>query len=167
MENKVEDQKVVTFIYSILDQDGSTLEQSDIPLSYMHGIDGKMYEKVEKAMTGKKVGEEIRVDVAPDDGFGSPDPELTYSDAIENVPPEFRQIGAEAEFEDPEGERITMIVTNIENGQITLDGNHPFAGKTVTFVIKIIDIRDASLDEIDRGEVAEEVADNEATPKLH
>ena len=163
MDKKVEHQKIVTFVYSILDQDGSILEQSDIPLSYMHGIDGKMYEKVEKAMTGKKIGDEVRVDVPTDEGFGPLDPELTYSDAIENVPAEFRQIGAEAEFEDPEGERITMIVTKIENGQITLDGNHPFAGKTVTFVIKIIDIRDASLDEIDRGEVA----DDGATPKLH
>lgn len=163
MDKKVEHQKVVTFVYSILDNDGSTLEQSDIPLSYMHGVDGKMYEKVEKAMTGKELGDEVRVDVPPDEGFGTPDPELTYSDAIENVPSEFRQIGAEAEFEDPEGERVTMVVTKIENGQITLDGNHPFAGKTVTFVIKIIDIRDATVDEIDRGEVT----DDDPSPKLH
>ena len=156
MGNTVEHQKVVTFVYSILDQDGSMLEQSDLPLTYMHGVDGKMYEKVEKAMTGKKVGDEIRVVLPPEEGFGPHDAELTYSDAIENVPSEFCQIGAEAEFEDPEGERITMIVTNIENGQITLDGNHPFAGKTVTFVIKTIDIRDATTDEIGRGEVADD-----------
>ena len=163
MDKKVEHQKVVTFVYSILDQDGSTLEQSDIPLSYMHGVDGKMYEKVEKALTGKKVGDEVRVDVPPDEGFGPLDPELTYSDEIENVPAEFRQIGAEAEFEDPEGERVTMVVTKIENGQITLDGNHPFAGKTVTFVIKITNIRDGSQDEINRGEVA----DDGSASKLH
>jgi len=163
MDKIVEHQKVVTFVYSILDQDGSMLEQSDLPVSYMHGVDGKMYEKVEKSMTDKKVGDEIRVDVPPEDGFGPHDAELTYSDAIENVPAEFCQIGAEAEFEDPQGERITMIVTKIENGQITLDGNHLFAGKTVTFVIKIIDIRDASLEEIERGEVA----DDASTPILH
>ena len=164
MDKKVEHQKVVTFVYTIQDDDGSTLEQSDIPLSYLHGVDGKMYEKVEMAMTGKRVGDEIRVVLSPEEGFGIPDPELTYSDAIENVPSEFRQIGAEAEFEDPEGERITMFVTKIENGQITLDGNHPFAGKTVTFVIKITNIRDASQDEIGRGEVAD---DDESAPKLH
>ena len=151
MDNIVDHQKVVTFIYSILDQDGSMLEQSDLPLSYLHGIDGRMYEKVEQAMTGKKPGEEIRVDLPPEEGFGERDPGLTYSDAVENVPAEFHQVGAEAEFEDPEGERITMIVTKIENGQITLDGNHPYAGKTVIFVIKITDIRDATADEISRG----------------
>ena len=163
MDQIVEHQKVVTFVYSILDQDGSILEQSDLPLSYMHGVDGKMYEKVEEALTGKKGGDEIRVHVPPEDGFGLHDAELTYSDDIENVPEEFLHIGAEAEFEDPQGERVTMIVTKIENGQITLDGNHIFAGKTVTFVIKIIDIRDASLDEIDRGEVA----DDGSTAILH
>lgn len=155
MDKTVAHEKVVTFIYSILDQDGSMLEQSDIPLSYLHGVDGRMYESVEQAMTGKKVGDEVRVDVPPEEGFAEHDPSLTYSDAIENVPSEFRQIGAEAEFEDPQGERITMIVTKIENGQITLDGNHPFAGKTVTFVIKITDIRDATLEEIGRGGVEE------------
>jgi FKBP-type peptidyl-prolyl cis-trans isomerase SlyD len=155
MEQKVEDQKVVNFIYTIIDQDGTILEQSDLALSYLHGIDGKMYDKVEKAMTGKRVGDEIRVELPPEEGFGQYDPTLTYTDDIENVPPEFHELGAEAEFEDPEGERITMLVTKLENGQIVLDGNHPFAGKTVTFVIKITDIRDASQDEIGRGGVEE------------
>lgn len=163
MDNIVEHQKVVTFIYSILDQDGSLLEQSDLTLSYLHGVDGKMYEKVEQAMSGKRIGDEIRVDLSPEDGFGPYDPELTYSDEITNVPPEFHQIGAEAEFEDPQGEIITMIVTSIENGNITLDGNHPFAGKTVTFVIKIIDIRDATVEEISRGGLEE----SPPAPGLH
>ncbi|MFO7603982.1 MAG: FKBP-type peptidyl-prolyl cis-trans isomerase [Gammaproteobacteria bacterium] len=163
MEQRVEHQKVVTFIYSILDQDGSMLEQSDLPLSYLHGVDGRMYERVEQALTGKKIGDEVRADVPPEEGFGPYDPELTYSDALENVPEEFRQIGAEAEFEDPEGERITMVVTRIEDGRITLDGNHPFAGKTVTFVIRITDIRDASQEEIDRGGVE----DSEKPQHLH
>lgn len=163
MDKNVEHQNVVTFIYSILDQDGSILEQSDIPLSYLHGIDGRMYESVEQAMAGKKVDDVVRVNVPPEEGFGHYDPELTYSDSIENVPAEFCQIGAEAEFEDPQGERITMIVTKIENGQITLDGNHPFAGKTVTFVIRITDIRDASQEEIERGGIEE----NQIDPSLH
>ena len=163
MDKIVEHQKVVAFIYSILDQDGGMLEQSDLPLSYLHGVDGKMYEKVEAAMAGKKIGDEVRVAVPPLEGFGPHDPELTYSEVIENVPPEFRRLGAQAEFENPQGEKVTMVVTKIENGEITLDGNHPFAGKTVTFVIKITDIRDASLDEIGRGEVKE----SEGAPKLH
>ena len=163
MAKIIKPEKVVTFVYAILDQDGTTLEQSDMPLSYFHGVDGKMYEKVEAAMTGRKVGDEVRVDVPPEEGFGSRDPGLTYSDAIVNVPPEFRQLGAEAEFENPQGEKITMLVTKLENGQITLDGNHPYVDKTVTFVIKVIDIREATLDEISRGEVTED----EVAPSLH
>ncbi len=163
MDKIVEPQKVVTFIYSILDQDGKTLEQSDLPLSYLHGVDGKMYERVEAALTGKKIDDEVRVALPPEDGFGPHDAELIYNDAIENVPPEFRRLGAEAEFEDEQGEKITMFVTKIENGRITLDGNHPFAGMTVTFVIKILNIRDAAVEELDRGEVAE----MEDAPNLH
>jgi FKBP-type peptidyl-prolyl cis-trans isomerase SlyD len=76
-----------------------------------------------------------------------------FTDAIENVPPPYRRIGAEAMFQNEAGETKTMIVTKIENGEITLDGNHPFAGKDLVFRVTIIDVRDATAQEKQTGEV--------------
>lgn len=154
-EATVEKQKVVTFVYSILDEKGSVQEQSDLPMSYLHGIDGKMFEKVEAEMEGKKAGDMIEVTLQPAEAFGERDPSLTFSDSLDNVPAEFQKLGAEAVFENDLGEQVTMIVTKIEDGQITLDGNHPYAGRQMTFKITIMDVRDATTDEIGKGEVVE------------
>lgn len=151
----VSDQKVVTFTYAILDTEGKVLEQSDLPMSYIHGVDGKMYPKVEAALSGCVPGDEVDVTLEPRDGFGDANPDLMYRDSLENVPPEYRRIGAEAMFQNEDGETITMKVTRIEDDEITLDANHPFAGKTVVFHIKVVDIRDATRQEIGTGEVVD------------
>jgi len=146
-------QTVVTFTYVILDSEGGVLEQSDLPMSYIHGVDGKMYPKVEAALTGAAVGDEVEVELPPEEGFGEPDPELMYVEKLENVPPEYRRIGAEAMFQNEEGETITMKVTKIENGELTLDANHPFAGMTVKFKITVVALRHATPQEVGTGEV--------------
>lgn len=138
----VSPQTVVSFTYVILDKQGGVLEQSDLPMSYIHGVDGKMYPKVESALTGARVGDEIEV-------------ELMYIENLENVPPEYRRIGAEAMFQNEDGETITMKVTKIENGELTLDANHPFAGMTVVFKIRVVDLRHATPQEIGTGEVVD------------
>lgn len=152
-EPRVEKQKVITFVYTILDEKGSVQEQSDLPMSYIHGVDGKMFERVEAEMEGKTIGDEIEVTLQPSEAFGERDPSLTYTDSLDNVPPEFQKLGAEAVFENEDGEQVTMAVTKIEDGQITLDGNHPYAGKRMTFKITIQDIREASAEEVGSGEV--------------
>lgn len=148
--------KVVTFTYVIMDDaDGSVLEQSDLPMSYLHGVDGKMYPKAEKALEGKTIDEAVEVVISPEEGFGYPDPEMMHMEKINDVPPEYRHIGAEAMFENEQGESITMKVTKIENGEITLDANHPFAGKTVKFKITVVALRDATKQEIGTGAVVD------------
>ena len=144
---------VVTFTYVILDTEGNVLEQSDLPMSYIHGVDGKMYPKVESALTGAAIGDEVEAELSPQEGFGEPDPELMYTENLADVPPEYRQIGAEAMFQNEDGETITMKVTKIENGELTLDANHPFAGMTVVFRIKVVGLRHATPNEINTGEV--------------
>lgn len=149
--------KVVTFTYTILDNNtGEILEQSDLPMSYLHGVDGKMYPKAEKALDGKKVDDTVEVVISPEEGFGYPDPEMMYVDKLENVPPEYRHIGAEAMFQNDQGDdAITMKVTKIEDGEITLDANHPFAGKTVKFKITVVALRDGTEQEIGTGKVVD------------
>jgi len=153
--------KVVSFVYSIVDTDGALLEQSDLPISYVHGGKHDLFEKVEQALDGALVSDTIEVRLTPAEGFGARDPELTYTDVIENIPDEFHRIGAEVEMTNDQGDSKKFTVTHIEDGKLTVDGNHPMAGKTIIFRIKVTDIRDASPEEQANG------VDAMAMPVLH
>ena len=153
--------KVVSFVYSIVDTAGTLLEQSDIPISYVHGGTHDLFEKVEQALDGAVISDTVEVTLTPEEGFGAHDPELTYTDVIENVPDEFRRIGAEVEMMNDQGDSKKFTVTHIEDGKLTVDGNHPMAGKTIIFRIKVTDIRDATPEEQANG------VDAMAMPVLH
>ncbi|MDH5572140.1 MAG: peptidylprolyl isomerase [Gammaproteobacteria bacterium] len=152
-EQRVEKNKVVTFTYIIMDETGSVQEQSDIPMSYLHGGDDRIFPKVMSAMEGAQEGQTIEIVLPPEDGFGKYNPDITFTDKIENVPVEFQQIGAEAEFKNSAGESMSMTVVSVSNGEVKLDGNHPFAGKTMTFKVTIKAIRDAADEEIRTSKV--------------
>jgi FKBP-type peptidyl-prolyl cis-trans isomerase SlyD len=143
--------KVVTVSYRIADENGETVEQMDTPVSYLHGRDSGLFEKVEEALEGKAIGDIVSVTLSPEEAFGDWDPEKTFSDSIENVPSEYRQLGAKAEFMNEEGESLEMTVTHVDAGTGTLEGNHPLAGKTITFHVKVVDARDATPEEIRNG----------------
>jgi FKBP-type peptidyl-prolyl cis-trans isomerase SlyD len=153
--------KVVSFVYSIVDESGELLEQSDLPISYVHGGKHDLFEKVEQALDGALVGDTVEVQLTAEQGFGAHDPELTYTDTIENVPEEFRRVGAEVEMMNDQGDSKKFTVTRIEDGKLTVDGNHPMAGKTVIFHIKVMDVRDATTAEQANG------VDAMAMPILH
>lgn len=138
----VEKGKLVSITYRILDEKGGVVEQSDIPIDYVHGQDDRMFPKVLEALEGKTMGDEIRVMLTAEEGFGLPDPNLIIVDDIENAPPEFQVIGARPTFQNEHGETMEMVVTKIEDGKITVDGNHPFAGKAVTFLLNVMSVRD-------------------------
>src|SRR5512143_1354863 len=105
--------RVITLTYSITDELGNTVEQIDVPISYLHGGETGLFPKIERALEGHVIGDEVNVELLPEEGFGSWDPEMSFSDAIENVPPEYRVVGAKAEFVNEEHETITMIVTHV------------------------------------------------------
>lgn len=161
-EAVVQKGKVVQITYSILDQEGQVLEQMDLPVSYVHGAQGPLIEKIEQSLEGRGIGERVRVTLSPQEGFGPHRPELTYTDDVDNVPPQYRHLGAEVMFENDRGETMTMRVSRIDGGRLTVDGNHPLAGKTLTFVVHIVSLRDATLDELATGTPAES-----APPTLH
>ncbi len=143
--------KVVSITYRILDEQGELVEQSDIPVDYIHGSDNDMFAKVEQALEGKTVGDTVAVVLPPEDGFGHADPSMTFTDDIENVPPEYRHVGARPMFQNKHGDVTEFVVSKIENGKLTVDGNHPFAGKTMTFNVNVVAIRDATEDELAGG----------------
>lgn len=143
--------KVVYITYSILDERGSVVEQRDMPIGYVHGCNSGIFEQVEQALEGRKAGDKVEVSLPPEHGFGPHDPALTFSDDIENVPEEFRYVGAEVELQNENGEARMFRVSIIEDGKLTVDANHPFAGKTVTFVVDVVNVRNATMDEIVSG----------------
>ena len=150
-ELKVSKNKAVYVTYSILDQSGAVYEQYEMPVGYVHGGNSPLFEKIEAALEGKKIGDRVEVTLNPQEGFGEPDPNLSFTDDIENVPPEYRYVGAEVEFQNESGESVQFRVSRIENGKLTVDSNHPLAGQTVTFLVSVVNIRDANMDEIVSG----------------
>lgn len=159
---KVENNKVVYLTYNILDQQGTVFEQYDMPIGYVHGANSGLFKKIETTLEGHEEGERVEVVLPPADGFGEYLPELTYTDKIENVPPQFRRIGAAVSFENDAGESREFHVTRIEDGKLTIDGNHPLAGQTVRFIVRIVDIRDATPEEIANGR-----PEDASAPRLH
>jgi FKBP-type peptidyl-prolyl cis-trans isomerase SlyD len=159
MKHQIQQDKFVALTYTITDENNEILERIEMPIDYIHGRDSQVIDKIENALEGCHAGDEISVEISPEEGFGEHQQELTFTDDIDNVPPEFRQIGAEVEFQNDKGETKIFRVTSIEDGKLTVDGNHPFAGKTITYNITIATVRDAT---------AEELADGAArSPSLH
>ncbi|MCW8956176.1 MAG: FKBP-type peptidyl-prolyl cis-trans isomerase [Gammaproteobacteria bacterium] len=151
-DQRIRRNKLVQFTYSISDEDGNIIEQVDLPVKYIHGAsDMGLIEQVERALEGCREGDKIEVDVPPSEGFGEFDPSLTFSDDLDNVPPQFRQIGAQVEMANDAGETKTFVVTSIADGKLTVDGNHPLAGKTAKFSVTVLDVRDATPEEILEG----------------
>ena len=147
---RVKRNKAVYFTYSIRTEGGEILEQSDLPIGYVHGTDSGLVEKVEMALEGMAAGETVEVPVSPEEGFGPTDPDLTYTDDLANVPPEYHRVGAEVEFQNDQGAIKKFIVSSIKDGKLIVDGNHPLAGKNLIFSVKITEVREATPDELQR-----------------
>ena len=144
----IQDGKYVSLTYSIQDNEGSVLEHSDLPVGFVLGGAQELIGGMDAAIRGKAAGDEIDFDLPPDAGFGTHDADLTFTDDINNVPPQFRQIGAEVQMQNEAGEVKNFYVTRIENGRLTVDGNHPLAGKTLRVHVRIHEVREANLEDL-------------------
>ncbi len=143
--------KLVYITYSILDERGMVVEQHDLPVGYVQGANSGILPAIESAVAGRKIGERIEIKLAPEDGYGLRDESLVFTDDIDNVPPQFRRVGAEVMFENKSGENKVFYVTSIDDGKLTLDGNPSLAGQTVTCLVNVMDIREATPEEIRNG----------------
>jgi FKBP-type peptidyl-prolyl cis-trans isomerase SlyD len=151
-EQEISRNKVVSLTYTLCNQRGEVFEQSDVPVSYLHGHDSGLFEKLERALEGRRPGDSVSVTLAPEEGFGRHDPSLTFTDDVENVPPELRHIGAQLEAQNASGEILTFIVTRVTDQHLTVDANHPLAGQTVQFHVTVREVRDASPEELRAGQ---------------
>ncbi len=136
---KISNQKLVSITYSIY-EGSSLLENTDLPVSFIFGKDTKLLPIVENALENKKEGDEVSIEVTPNLGFGEIDKNLIFTDLLENVPKEYSKIGLEIDFANEKGNKRKFRVTDVKDKKVTFDGNHPFAGKTLNYKIKIVNV---------------------------
>ncbi|OIQ01777.1 MAG: peptidylprolyl isomerase [Zetaproteobacteria bacterium CG06_land_8_20_14_3_00_59_53] len=151
---KISKQKVVSFDYTLTDNDGEVIDSSEgnEPLAYIHGS-GFLIPGLENEMEGKQAGDAFKVTVAPEDAYGVRDDSLVkeverdmFGD-VENL-----EAGMQFQAETEDGIEV-VVVTAVGEDTVTVDGNHPLADVTLNFDVKIVDVRDATAEELDHGHV--------------
>ncbi len=153
MSLMVGDKLVVSMHYTLTDNDGNTLDTSDgaEPLAYLHGA-GNIIPGLEKALVGKVVGDSMKVTVEPSEAYGEIVPEL-----MQTVPRELFQgvdeivPGMSFEAEGEGGQVQRVVVKDVTDSEVVVDANHPLAGMTLNFDVSIVDIRDATEEEVSHG----------------
>ncbi len=151
---QIEAQKVVTLNYTLTDNEGKVLDQSDDgTFAYLHGA-SNIIPGLENALVGKTKGEAMDVAVEPADGYGESDPAKTQT-VPRSMFPEDAEIEAGMQFhaEGPNGETLVVNVARVEEDSIVVDGNHPLAGVALNFAVEIIDVREATAEELEHGHV--------------
>jgi FKBP-type peptidyl-prolyl cis-trans isomerase SlyD len=145
---------VVSMTYELKNSDGEVLESSAQPVSYLHGGYDNIFPKVEEAMHGKNVGDVVTVDLMPADAFGEFDEELVQIEPASAFPAAELKVGMQFEGEDEtSGEVILYTVTEIADGKVVVDGNHPWAGERVVFKATVTAVRAAIKEEISHQHV--------------
>ena len=150
----IEARKVVTLNYTLTDNEGNVIDQStDSSFAYLHGA-SNIIPGLENALAGKSAGDSLNVSVEPSEAYGERDPEKTQS-VPRNMFPEDTEIEVGMQFhaQGPGGETLVVTIAGIEGDTITVDGNHPLAGIPLNFAVEVIEVRDASEEELDHGHV--------------
>jgi FKBP-type peptidyl-prolyl cis-trans isomerase SlyD len=143
--NVVKDGSVVSLEYTLSGEDGKTIESNKgkEPLRYTHGGQ-QIVPGLEKSLTGMKTGEEKRVKVRPEEGYGPVDPKGFQEFPKDKIPSEGLKVGAVLTARGPQGQQVPVRVHEIKEKTVVLDLNHPMAGKTLVFDIKVLDVQPAS-----------------------
>jgi FKBP-type peptidyl-prolyl cis-trans isomerase SlyD len=141
---------VVSLRYRLFDEADTLLEDAQ-QIDYLHGGFQQIFEAVEAALEGKGVGDAVLVDLAADHAFGAVDPALTRSEPRDRFPPEVK-VGMQFEGAAPDGRHSAIYrVVSVDADTVTVDGNHPLAGRALRFDCTVLGVRKASRDEMTHG----------------
>ena len=151
----IECNMVVTLEAELKDSDGNVLGNAPETMVYLHGDHGGIFPLVEKGLAGKAVGEEFFISLQPEDAFGE------YDEALIRVEPQSvfpANVAIGNQFEGvPQGEEddrwVVYTVTDIADGQVVIDGNHPLAGERLLFSCTVKAVRAATEEELAHGHV--------------
>ncbi|RMA97002.1 FKBP-type peptidyl-prolyl cis-trans isomerase [Hydrogenothermus marinus] len=154
MTQEVSKNTVVSFNYTLKDKEtGQVLDSSQMhgqPLTILAGK-GEIIPGLEERMMGMKVGETKEIEVPAAEAYGEKDESL-----IQKVPREYfndipLEKGMPLQAQTPEGQIINMVVVDFDDNEVTVDMNHPLAGKDLVFEIEVVNVREATPDEILHG----------------
>jgi len=151
---QIESNSVVTLHYTLKDNDGRIIDYStDGTFLYLHGA-MNIIPGLENALTGKSAGDELTVNVSPEEGYG-----VKEDNRIQEVPKDMFdsaeeiKVGVQFHAQSPDGAAVVVTVTDVKDDTVVIDGNHALAGVDLNFDVKIVDVREASKEEIEHGHV--------------
>jgi len=152
MSDAIQDGKFVELTYKVTDKkSGHVLTMVEFPLGYVHGHNEILAPSVHRELEGKSAGDVIEVPIDGSRIFGARDESLVFTDRIENVPEEYRQVGTSILMENDKGQTRSFLVTRIDDETLTVDGNNPLCGRDVVFTLEILTVRDATDEETMAG----------------
>ena len=146
--------QIVSIHYTLRDDAGELIDRSaeGEPLSYLHGH-GNLIPGLERALTGREAGDRLQVKIAPTDGYGEYNQGLVQQvprRALKGI--DDLQVGMRLQAQTPQGPRA-VTVTQLSGDLVTLDGNHPLAGKSLNFEVEVAAVRPATEEELAHGHV--------------
>jgi FKBP-type peptidyl-prolyl cis-trans isomerase SlyD len=152
MREAIQDNKFVELTYKVIDQkSGQVLTEVEFPLGYVHGRNDVLAAHVLEQLEGRSAGDIIEVPIDCNQLFGPRDESLVFTDRIENVPAEYREIGTTITMQNEKGETRNFIVTRMDDKTLTVDGNNPLCGRNIVFRLEVLTVRDATEAEIEAG----------------
>ncbi len=153
MQNQIAKNSVVTLNYTVRDPDGAVIDDGQHPLVYLHGGYDGIFPVLEEALHGKTVGESFQLKLQPEDAFGDYDEELILVEDAKLFP-ENIEVGMSFERVSDDGEEeLIYRITDIADGKVVVDGNHPLAGVSLVFDVTVAEVRAATAEEIAHGHV--------------
>ena len=141
-EAQIREGTQVALEYTLSDEAGTVIESNKgkQPMSYIHGK-SQIIPGLEKELSGMKVGEEKKIQVKPEDGYGPVNPDAFQEVPKDKLPPEALKVGTMLMAQGPQGQGIPVRVHEIKDTTVIMDFNHPMAGKTLSFDVKISEIK--------------------------
>ena len=147
--------KAVSIDYTLTNDAGEVIDSSagGAPLVYLHGA-GNIIVGLEKALVGKQAGDEVKVAVEPEEAYGEYSAELVATlnrSMFEGV--DELEVGMQFHASGPDGGMQIVTIRELEGDDVIVDGNHPLAGQRLNFAVKVVNVRDASQEEIAHGHI--------------
>jgi FKBP-type peptidyl-prolyl cis-trans isomerase SlyD len=144
---KIDKDTAVTLSFKVADAAGKLIDNGTEPMVYLHGGYDNTFPKIEEALQGQEAGYQVTLTLAPSDSFGERDEALLTTIDKKDFPPGVK-VGGQLQGRGEDGQEIVFNVLKIKGPVVHLDGNHPLAGKTLRFSVKVIDVRAATGEEI-------------------
>ncbi len=151
---KIIAKKVGIINYTLKNGNGDTLDTSEggEPLSYIHGMKN-LIPGMEKVLEGREPGEKFNTVIPSEEAYGNRKEDFVNQVPLSNFPEKDSvKAGVQFEAKSEQGSRIATVV-DIQGETVTVDFNHPLAGETLHFEVEVVDVRDATSDELSHGHV--------------